>query len=39
VAASIYYAIGIDPEATLYDRQRRLMPVLPAGRVIAGVYS
>jgi uncharacterized protein (DUF1501 family) len=39
VAASIYHALGIDPEATLYDRQRRPLPVLPAGRVIAGLFS
>ncbi|MSQ92975.1 MAG: DUF1501 domain-containing protein [Gemmataceae bacterium] len=39
VAASIYHALGIDPEATLYDHQRRPNPVLPAGRVIAGVFS
>jgi hypothetical protein len=39
VAASIYYALGIDPETTIYDRLRRPMPVLPAGRVIAGVFS
>jgi hypothetical protein len=39
VAASIYHAIGIDPETVLYDRQRRPLPVLPAGRVIHGMYS
>src|SRR5438876_3032250 len=39
VAASIYHALGIDPETTIYDRLRRPMPVLPAGRVIAGVFS
>jgi hypothetical protein len=39
VAASIYHALGIDPETTLYDRQRRPYPVLPAGRVIAGMFS
>ncbi|MBM3995191.1 MAG: DUF1501 domain-containing protein [Planctomycetes bacterium] len=39
VAASIYHAIGIDPETTLYDRQRRPLPVLPAGRVIAGLFA
>ncbi len=39
VAASIYHALGIDPETTLYDRQRRPNPVLPAGRVIGGVFA
>jgi arylsulfatase A-like enzyme len=39
VAASIYYVLGIDPETTLYDRLRRPLPVLPAGRVIAGMFA
>jgi hypothetical protein len=39
VAASIYHALGIDPETTIYDRLRRPYPVLPAGRVIAGMFS
>lgn len=39
VAATIYHALGIDPETTIYDRLRRPMPVLPAGRVIAGVFA
>ncbi len=39
VAATIYHALGIDAETTIYDRLRRPMPVLPAGRVIAGVFS
>jgi uncharacterized protein (DUF1501 family) len=34
VAATVYHALGIDPEALLYDRQRRPMPVLPQGRPI-----
>lgn len=38
IAATIYHALGIDPETTLFDRQRRPMPVLPAGRVIPGVF-
>jgi uncharacterized protein DUF1501 len=37
IAATIYHFLGIDPEATLYDRQRRPHPVLPQGRVIAGL--
>jgi hypothetical protein len=37
VAATLYHARGIDPEATLYDRQARPHPVLPQGRVIPGV--
>lgn len=39
VAASIYHAIGIDQEATLYDRQHRPHAVLPQGRVIPGLFS
>jgi hypothetical protein len=39
VAACIYHALGIDPETTLYDRQRRPLPVLPAGRVIPGLFN
>lgn len=38
VAASLYHAIGIDPETTLYDRQHRPIPVLPQGEVIAGLF-
>jgi hypothetical protein len=34
VAATVYEAIGIDPETLLYDRQRRPLPVLPHGRPI-----
>jgi hypothetical protein len=37
VAATIYERLGIDPEATVYDRQRRPHPVLPQGRVIGGM--
>jgi hypothetical protein len=37
IAATIYERLGIDPEATLYDRQRRPHPVLPQGRVIGGM--
>ena len=37
VAATIYRAIGIDPETLLYDRQNRPYPVLPRGEVIPGV--
>ena len=39
VAASIYHALGINPEITLYDRQRRPNPVLPHGRVIPGLFA
>jgi len=39
VAASIYHAIGIDPETTLHDRQHRPIPVLPQGDVIAGLFA
>jgi hypothetical protein len=34
VAATIYSALGIDPETLLFDRQNRPIPVLPEGRVI-----
>jgi hypothetical protein len=37
VAATIYRAIGIDPDTILYDRQGRPSPVLPRGRSIPGV--
>jgi hypothetical protein len=37
VAATIYQAIGIDPNTMLYDRQNRPLPVLPQGRPIPGV--
>ncbi len=39
VAATIYRAIGIDPEMLLYDRQNRPYPVLPRGEVIPGVLA
>jgi hypothetical protein len=39
VAASIYHALGIDPNHELHDRQRRPLPVLPSGRVIPGLFS
>jgi hypothetical protein len=39
VAATIYRALGIDPETTLYDRQHRPMPVLSMGEVIPGLLS
>ena len=39
VAATIYRALGIDPEALLYDRQHRPYPVLPRGEVIPGVLG
>jgi hypothetical protein len=38
VAATIYHALGIDPETLLFDRQNRPIPVLPEGRVIPGVF-
>src|SRR5262245_16203451 len=37
VAATIYRALGIDPETLLYDRQHRPLPVLPHGEVIPGL--
>lgn len=39
VAATLYHAIGIDPETMLHDSLRRPLPVLPAGRVIGGILS
>jgi hypothetical protein len=38
VAATIYHALGIDSDTTLFDRQRRPNPVLPQGRVIPGTF-
>lgn len=38
VAASIYQALGIDPETLLYDSERRPHPVLPQGRPIPGLF-
>jgi hypothetical protein len=37
VAATLYQAIGIDPNIMLCDRQNRPLPVLPQGRPIPGV--
>ena len=34
IAATVYHALGIDPETTLYDRQHRPLPVLPQGRAV-----
>lgn len=39
VAATIYRAIGIDPQQRLYDRQRRPHFVLPDGEPIPGVLG
>jgi hypothetical protein len=39
VAATIYHALGIDPETLLYDRQRRPHPVLPEGEPIPGLLG
>lgn len=39
IAATIYHAIGIDLETTLYDRQNRPIAMLPEGRVIPGVFA
>src|SRR5262249_24955500 len=38
VAATIYHALGIDPDTLLYDRQHRPLPVLPQGQPIPGVF-
>jgi hypothetical protein len=37
IAATLYQAIGVDPETILYDRQHRPLPVLPQGQPIPGV--
>jgi hypothetical protein len=37
VAATIYQAIGVDPDTILYDRQHRPLPVLPQGQAIPGM--
>jgi hypothetical protein len=39
VAATIYRAIGVDPETLLYDRLHRPLPVLPQGEPIPGVLA
>ena len=39
VAATLYRAIGIDPDTILYDRQHRPLPVLPQGELIAGLFG
>jgi hypothetical protein len=39
VAATIYHAFGVDLETILHSRQGRPMPMLPAGRVISGVFA
>jgi hypothetical protein len=39
VAATIYHAIGIEPETLLFDRQHRPLPVLPQGEPIPGVFG
>jgi len=37
VAATMYQAIGVDPETLLQDREGRPLPVLPQGTAIPGV--
>jgi hypothetical protein len=39
VAATLYQAIGIDPETVLRDREDRPQPVLPQGTVIPGIFG
>jgi hypothetical protein len=39
VAATLYRAVGVDPETLLYDRQNRPLPVLPRGEPIPGVLA
>lgn len=37
VAATLYQALGVDPETLLHDRLGRPMPVLPQGQAIPGI--
>jgi hypothetical protein len=39
VAATLYHAIGINPDTMLRDREGRPQPVLPHGNVIPGVFG
>jgi hypothetical protein len=39
VAATIYRALGVEPDALLHDRQGRPLPVLPQGEPIPGVLA
>ncbi len=39
VAATIYRALGLDPQTVVHDRQGRPMVVLPDGEAIAGVLG
>ncbi len=39
VNATLYRAVGIDPDTLLYDRQNRPLPVLPQGEPIPGVLA
>jgi uncharacterized protein (DUF1501 family) len=39
VAATVYRAVGIDPQTLLHDRQGRPLPVLPEGEPIPGVLG
>jgi hypothetical protein len=39
VAATVYRAVGINPETMLYDRLGRPVPVLPQGEPIPGVLA
>jgi hypothetical protein len=39
VAATIYHALGIDPQAVVHDRQGRPVVVLPEGEPIPGVLA
>ncbi|MEW4530867.1 DUF1501 domain-containing protein [Maioricimonas sp. JC845] len=39
IAATIYYALGINPETRIRDRENRPHPVLDHGRLIPGVLA
>ena len=39
IAASIYSAIGIDPDDRVYDRQNRPVPILDHGQPIEGLFA
>jgi len=39
LAATIYHALGIDPEARIYDAQRRPVPIVDGGRPILELFG
>jgi hypothetical protein len=39
LAATIYHALGIDPEARIYDAQRRPVPIVDGGRPVLELFG